>query len=114
VELRTAKEPPDIVFKPKNGSFDHQSCIIIVTLPTRILPSFKTYNLRRRYNLEVDNTLYVAGRECTARVDTDLNIVSRPVGSTESDVDGREVRVEEEDLAASLEITEEMVRHAII
>jgi hypothetical protein len=114
LELRTAKESPDIIFRPKNGNFDNQSCIITVALPAGILPSFKTYNLWRGYRLEVDVTLCVAGKERMARTESDLSIVSRPVGSTESSIDGREVRMEEEDMAASLEIAEEMVRRAII
>jgi hypothetical protein len=114
LELRTAKESPNIIFRPKNGNFDNQSCIITVALPAGILPSFKTYNLSRGYRLEIDVTLSVAGKERTARAESDLNIVSRPVGSTESDIDGREVKMEEEDMAVSLEIAEEMVRRAII
>jgi hypothetical protein len=114
LELRTVKEPPDSTFRPREGNFDSQCCLIYIALPSDILPSFKTFNLWRAYRLEVDVTFCVAGKRVSVSVQSDLNIIARPAGSRQSNVKEKEVRMEEEDKAESLEIAEEMVRRAIV
>jgi hypothetical protein len=114
LELRTVKEPLDSIFKPKEGNFNSQFCLISIALPPEILPSFKTFNLWRGYRLEVDVTFCVAGRSVSASVQSDLNIIARPTGGRESKAERKEVKMIEEDRAESLEIAEEMVRRAIV
>lgn len=96
------------MFKPKDGNFDDQSCIITVTIPKSITPSFKTYNFWRSYRIEVEVTFAAAGKEATANATSDLNIVARLEASV---VDSALVKVagEREEETSSLQMAEAMV-----
>jgi hypothetical protein len=106
VELDQSKKKFGAVFKPKDGAFDGQACVITIRLPKTILPSFATYNFWRSYRLEGDLTFSIAGKEITTSVQNDLNIVARPEAQV---VEGALNGMEDEDEATSLEMAAVMV-----
>lgn len=108
-ELRTSRSPPGAAFKPRQGNFNRQSCIVTLRLPHTLVPSFRTYNFWRSYRLECDVTFTVAGKEVTSRTQSDLNVVARPEGAVETKVDLARSEMEREDEADSLEVAQTMV-----
>ncbi|KAH7117911.1 hypothetical protein B0J11DRAFT_509603 [Dendryphion nanum] len=108
-ELRTSSTPPKAVFVPKDGAFENQACVISITLPKTVLPSFKTFNFWRSYRIECDVTFRVAGKEVTAHTESDLNIVARFAGTVEDGTPSARMEGEDEE-GLGIAMAKEVVR----